>query len=176
MKTIGYDMSLTHGSFVLYDSETNTFEKLFAYDRKSDKVLDYVIEYTKDDETAIRYKMARIVNELVKSINYRPISGIAIDFDVNVFFNTSRVQAIYTGIMLGHFSQAITNLDTYVMWYMWVKPSDVRKAVNLPPKTKKIDVQAAYQAMPNFPLIPETYSEDDIDAAILAWYINVNDV
>lgn len=174
---MGYDIALTHSSFIAYD-DTRQFTELFTYDRKSDKQNQYVISYRSDSIQDMLQRADNIYSKFLESLkknDIQHIATLAIDYDPKVFFNTSRIQAIYTAILLGYLVNKFKSDSGLISNVVLVSPSEIRGLFGLKRNSSKGLVHKAYIDNPKLPTIPDSFNEDSRDAAILAFYASIQD-
>lgn len=160
----GADLSLTHGSVVRVEMDTEnvvTFaETIYKWDKKDSHRLSLK---STPDEIFLK------VRDIFYSFPVNPTVNLAIDWQL-VFWNTRRLlivqMALFMGMMYSRFRLA--DLE-------FVIPAQIREFWGLKTNAPKQDVQDTVLKIYPLPIGFKQYAnEDDIDAYILALYMILN--
>lgn len=161
MRYLGFDFSLTHSAVVEYIPCENRIEEILIYHRKD----DLSIHYKKHIPEMITNKLDKIashINSYLQTDDYI----IATDFSFMFNFNGRRQQIATTAFCVGYLS-SILNLQL-------VTPREIRDFLGLKLNENKLVVQEKYfleTELKNVRGLTLDY-EDNLDAAILAYYIS----
>ena len=100
---------------------------------------------------------------------------VGIDFSHLVHFNSARIQTAYVSYCVGYLQAELSNVErnnTHILFPKLVTPKQIRQSAGLSVKTKKQEVQDWYLTNTNLMSYDfDSWSEDAIDAAILAYYV-----
>lgn len=152
---VGMDVSLRHGC--ISTLENNQYNILFRY-QNSNITLNLPPNKAFDEINLLYNKIESKIKTLPKQ------TPIALDLDINTFFNSRNRQSIYTGALL---YSIYNGLKKDFVFYL-VKPSDIRSMLNLKSNTKKsIVFEQSYGIIPYV----KSKDMDEMDSYLLCLFL-----